>query len=89
KRIIQRCLAVRPDLLPKDQTQLTIKDYIAGLRPCRKGGVRVDAEWITSEEFGKKILICHNYGHGGAGYESSYGTAKHVIKVMKEMLQMQ
>ncbi|CAG8743926.1 21883_t:CDS:2, partial [Dentiscutata erythropus] len=87
-RIIQRCLAVRPDLLPKDQTQLTIKGYGVGLRPCRKGGIRIDAEWITSEEFDKKILICHNYGHGGAWFESSYGTAKHVIKVMKEMLQM-
>ncbi|KAF0333062.1 FAD dependent oxidoreductase [Gigaspora margarita] len=85
-RIIQRCLAICPDLLPKDQAQLTIKGYGVGLRPCRKGGVRVDAEWITSEKISKKILIGHNYGHGGAGFESSYGAANHLIKVMKGML---
>ncbi|CAG8453142.1 5791_t:CDS:2, partial [Scutellospora calospora] len=65
--IIRRCLAVRPDLKPKDQPQLTIKEHIVGFRPCRKGGVRVDAEWTTFRESGKKVLICHNYGHGGAG----------------------
>ncbi|CAG8818848.1 23900_t:CDS:2, partial [Racocetra persica] len=44
-KIIQRCLATRPDLLPKDQTELTIIGHRAGLRPCRKGGVRIEAEW--------------------------------------------
>ncbi|CAI2182507.1 8161_t:CDS:10, partial [Funneliformis geosporum] len=86
KEIIQRCLATRPDLLPKDQTQLTIKRHGVGLRPCRKGGVRIEAEWTISEKFGKKILICHNYGHGGSGYESSHGTAQHALKVLKEAL---
>ena len=68
-----------------------------GIRPCRKGGVRVETEWtsmyfflkknetliehvastffsfvvlfyyLVSEKFGKKILICHNYGHGWSG----------------------
>ncbi|RIA90822.1 hypothetical protein C1645_769041 [Glomus cerebriforme] len=85
--IIQRCLATRPDLLPPGQDKLTIKRSTVGLRPCRKSGTRVEGEWITSEKFSKKkILICHNYGHGGAGFQSSYGTAKHVIEVMKEML---
>lgn len=23
--------------------------------------------YLASEKFDKKILICHNYGHGGAG----------------------
>uniref|UniRef100_A0A1D1XJ57 D-amino-acid oxidase n=1 Tax=Anthurium amnicola TaxID=1678845 RepID=A0A1D1XJ57_9ARAE len=87
--IIQRCLATRPDLLPPDQTQLTIKRNAVGLRPCRKSGTRIEGEWITSENFGKKILVCHNYGHGGAGFQSSYGTAKHVIEIMKEMLAKQ
>ncbi|GBB86078.1 hypothetical protein RclHR1_12520007 [Rhizophagus clarus] len=87
--IIQRCLATRPDLLPPDQTQLAIKRNAVGLRPCRKSGTRVEGEWITSEDLGKKILVCHNYGHGGAGFGSSYGTAKHVIEIMKEMLEKQ
>ncbi|RIA86921.1 hypothetical protein C1645_828569 [Glomus cerebriforme] len=56
-----------------------------GLRPCHKGGVRVETEWTISERFGKKTLICHNYGHGG--YESSYGTVQSALKIMKEILQ--
>jgi hypothetical protein len=86
--IVQRCLAIRPDLLPPDQTKPTIKRSTIGLRPCRKSGIRVEGEWISmhikfflniylygvliffslaSEKFNKKVLVCHNYGHGGAG----------------------
>ena len=45
--IIHRCLATRPDLLPKDQPHLIIKLHGVGLRPCRKGGVRVETEWTS------------------------------------------
>lgn len=87
--IVQRCLTIRPDLLPPGQTKLTVKRSVVGLRPCRQSGTRIEGEWITSEKFDKKILVCHNYGHGGAGFQSSYGTAKHVIEIMKEMLEKQ
>jgi len=85
--IIYRCLATRPDLLPKDQPHLIIKMHGVGFRPCRKGGVRVETEWTTDETFGKKILVCHNYGHGGSGYESSYGTALCALKIIKAILE--
>ena len=55
--IIHRCLATRPDLLPKDQTHLIIKMYGVGLRPCRKGGVRVETEWTSMYFFFKKKMI--------------------------------
>ena len=45
--IVQRCLAIRPDLLPPGQAQLTIKESYVGLRPCRKGGIRIEGEWIS------------------------------------------
>ena len=45
--IIQRCLATRPDLLPPGQTRLEIKRSTVGLRPCRKGGIRIEGEWIS------------------------------------------
>jgi hypothetical protein len=59
--IIHRCIATRPDLLPKNQSQLIIKMHGVGLRPCRKGGVRVEAEWTSMYFFLKKneILIEH------------------------------
>lgn len=48
KKIVERCVATRPDLLSENQ-QIMIKKQGVGLRPCRKGGVRIAAEWtITS-----------------------------------------
>ncbi|CAG8440213.1 1524_t:CDS:10 [Acaulospora morrowiae] len=84
--IIQRCLTLRPDLLPPGQSKLTIKGYGVGLRPCREGGARLDCEWIASKKFDKNVLLCHNYGHGGAGFQTSYGSAKHIIKLMEDKL---
>ncbi|CAG8817171.1 26853_t:CDS:2, partial [Gigaspora margarita] len=84
--IVQRCLSTRSDLLPQDQTNLTIKRNGIGFRPCRKGGIRIEAEWISSEKFGKKVLICHNYGHGGYGFQSSYGAAQNVIEIINKSL---
>ncbi|CAG8527878.1 8719_t:CDS:1 [Ambispora gerdemannii] len=85
--IIKRCLATRPDLLPVGQKELKIKRHGVGLRPARKGGIRVEAEWINSIlGRDKRILVCHNYGHGGYGYQSSYGAALHLIELMKKPL---
>ncbi|CAG8719873.1 8400_t:CDS:10, partial [Gigaspora rosea] len=84
--IIARCLSTRPDLLPKGETKLKIIRHGVGLRPVRKNGVRIEAEWILSEKTGKKILLCHNYGHGGSGWQSSYGASMHVIQTLKQSL---
>ncbi|KAF0412059.1 nucleotide-binding domain-containing protein [Gigaspora margarita] len=84
--IVQRCLSTRPDLLPHDQTNLVIKKNCVGLRPCRKGGMRIDAEWIYLENFEKKILIVHNYGHGCYGFQSSYGAALDVVKIINSSM---
>lgn len=43
---------------------------VAGLRPFRRSGFRVQAESL-----GEKTLI-HNYGHGGCGVTLSWGTAQ-------------
>jgi len=42
---------------------------VSGLRPCRHGGLRLEAE-----KLGAKTVI-HNYGHGGGGITLSLGTA--------------
>ncbi|CAG8773466.1 3546_t:CDS:2, partial [Cetraspora pellucida] len=84
--IVQRCLSTRPDLLPHDQTNLVIKKNCVGLRPCRKGGMRIDAEWIYLENFGKKIFIVHNYGHGSYGFQCSYGAANDVVKIINSSM---
>lgn len=60
----QNTLYTAPDL--SDDRILRV---VAGLRPCRHGGLRLE-----SETLGKKTII-HNYGHGGCGITLSMGTA--------------
>lgn len=50
---------------------------VAGIRPYRKGGVRIERE----EAAGKALV--HNYGHGGAGYTLSWGSAKAAVDLVK------
>lgn len=43
--------------------------YLAGNRPYREGGVRLEKETIEGK------VIYHNYGHGGGGISIAYGCA--------------
>ncbi len=47
---------------------------VAGLRPFRRSGFRVEAVSL-----GEKTLI-HNYGHGGGGISLSWGTAQLAVE---------
>ncbi len=46
----------------------------AGLRPSRKGGVRLELEHFKLKG-GKTVKVIHNYGHGGSGVTISWGCA--------------
>ena len=46
---------------------------VAGLRPFRPTGFRVDAERL-----GRHVIV-HNYGHGGCGVTLSWGTAARAV----------
>ncbi len=48
----------------------------AGIRPYRKTGVRLEAEWLQDK------LIIHNYGYGGSGLTLSFGGAKEVLEIL-------
>ena len=54
-------------LLPDFAGRISI---VAGVRPYREDGVRLDWERIEQK------YIVHNYGHGGAGITLSFGTAR-------------
>lgn len=51
---------------------------VAGIRPCRTGGLRLDSETLGS----KKII--HNYGHGGCGVTLSLGCAAQIPSFVPE-----
>jgi D-amino-acid oxidase len=48
-----------------------------GVRPYRKSGVRIEAEFFN------KTLVIHNYGYGGSGLTLCWGGAQEAIALME------
>ncbi|KAJ7731139.1 D-amino-acid oxidase [Mycena maculata] len=89
--IKERGIEAYPELLPLSKREmrniedLDVVEECVGLRPTRKGGVRAE---VTSLHVGAKIFpIVHNYGHGGAGYQSSWGSARLAVELLKSVLE--
>lgn len=51
--------------------------FVAGIRPFRRSGPRIERE----QQAGKTIV--HNYGHGGAGYTLSWGSALEAADLLR------
>lgn len=82
QRIARRACEHVPELLQgENPTELEIIQHNVGFRPTRKGGVRVECEHMAG--IGN---IVHNYGHGGTGYQASYGCAAEVIALVNSTL---
>ncbi|KAF1810366.1 D-amino-acid oxidase [Eremomyces bilateralis CBS 781.70] len=76
-RIMKRAVALCPSLTNgKGIEALSIIRHGVGLRPLREGGPRVEKERFD----GKWVVHC--YGHGGYGYQSSYGSALEVERLV-------
>ncbi|KAJ3373586.1 hypothetical protein GGF31_000427 [Allomyces arbusculus] len=93
KRILENAVAICPQLQLWPGQKLEVVAHRVGLRPTRKGGIRLEHEWraptTTTKrggKEGKKTLVVHNYGHGGGGYQSSWGSAHHVLQIVHEQL---
>ncbi|KXN81881.1 D-amino-acid oxidase [Leucoagaricus sp. SymC.cos] len=103
--ILTRALKLCPELAPPEiraVRQPNIDDLLShvvgegcGLRPSRKGGIRIESEWWSNK--GKvlpkearneegKVLVVYNYGHAGYGYQSSWGTARKASDLLEEGL---
>lgn len=77
--ILKRCCELCPELGKPEDLQIIARNV--GLRPSRKGGPRIEAE------SGKwKVPVVHCYGHSGAGYQSSWGTAERVLELVQKTL---
>ncbi|BGP13922.1 hypothetical protein JCM10213_002566 [Rhodosporidiobolus nylandii] len=89
ERIKQRCLALNPELLPPNKRgggidDLDVVEEAVGLRPTREKGIRLEIDSIDAG--GRPLPVVHNYGHGGYGYQSSWGSAEAAVKLVKEAL---
>ncbi|OCK80214.1 nucleotide-binding domain-containing protein, partial [Lepidopterella palustris CBS 459.81] len=77
EEILRRAKEWAPELLNK-QAEFEILSVQVGLRPARKGGVRVEIEKVGD------FVICHAYGHAGAGYQNSVGSANKVVRLLED-----
>jgi D-amino-acid oxidase len=80
-RIMKRAVQMCPELTGgKGIAHLDIIRHGVGLRPVRENGTRIEKELIGS------TWVVHNYGAGGAGYQSSYGCAQAAVALIGEVL---
>lgn len=79
---MKRALEIRPQLVGKGQgiEGLDVIRHAVGLRPLRDGGPRIEKENVDG------VVVVHNYGHGGFGYQASYGCAAEAVKLVNEAL---
>ena len=79
-RIMKRAVAACPALTGgKGIEALDVIRHGVGLRPVREGGTRIAKEKIGG------VWVVHNYGAGGAGYQSSYGCAEAAVALVEEV----
>lgn len=77
--ILERAKQFAPELLDANGDFEVVSEQV-GLRPGRKGGARVEIEELN----GGAIVVCHAYGHAGAGYQNSMGSAGKVVRLFGE-----
>ncbi|EPE28508.1 Nucleotide-binding protein [Glarea lozoyensis ATCC 20868] len=80
-RIMKRAVELCPQLTGgKGIEALDVVRHGVGLRPLRTGGVRIEKERVDGG------WVVHNYGHGGWGYQASYGCAGEAVDLVEEAL---
>ncbi|KAL5320608.1 hypothetical protein ACEPPN_011418 [Leptodophora sp. 'Broadleaf-Isolate-01'] len=81
-RIMKRAVELCPALTGgKGIEALDIIRHGVGLRPTRSSGVRIEKEKIGD------TWVVHNYGHGGWGYQSSYGCSEAAKGLVGQVLE--
>ncbi|KAH8723211.1 hypothetical protein GQ44DRAFT_828411 [Phaeosphaeriaceae sp. PMI808] len=78
--IMKRCCELCSELGRPEDLQVISKNI--GLRPSRKGGPRIEIE----KERKWNVPVVHCYGHSGAGYQASWGTAERVLELVQQAL---
>jgi len=91
--ILNRVFTLCPELTPPEiraAREPKVEDLFplileegCGLRPARMGGVRIETEWFEDVRGKRKVPVVHNYGHGGFGYQSSWGSASAALDLLE------
>ena len=76
-QMLENAKQFAPELLNANGEFGVLSSQVA-LRPGRKGGARVEMQNVDG------FVVCHAYGHGGAGYQNSIGSAKKVVRLIDE-----
>lgn len=63
-------------------TDADVLQAIAGIRPCRRGGLRLETE-VFELAHGAKTVV-HNYGQGGCGVTLCFGCAERAADLVDE-----
>ena len=80
-RIMKRAVEMCPALTGgKGIEALSVIRHGVGLRPLRTSGVRIEKEKIEG------TWVVHNYGHGGWGYQASYGCSEGAKELVDDVL---
>ncbi|OWB68208.1 oxidoreductase activity protein [[Candida] boidinii] len=82
ERILKKAKKYVPDLLSPgngNPEEFKIVRYQVGYRPFRNGGYRIEKD-------GENGRVIHCYGHGGAGYQSSWGSAELSVALVNSVL---
>ncbi|KAH8174104.1 FAD dependent oxidoreductase domain-containing protein [Sarocladium implicatum] len=79
--IIKRAKGLSEDLRGEEPEILGV---VAGMRPSREGGARVERETKTIQ--GQSRALVHNYGAGGTGFMAGYGMALDAVQLVEDVL---
>jgi D-amino-acid oxidase len=80
-RIMRRAVELCPQLTSGAGIEgLDVIRHGVGLRPLRAGGARIEKEKVDGQ------WVIHNYGHGGYGYQCSYGCSQEVVQLADDVL---
>lgn len=69
---------------PRGPLDGIVLQHLVGFRPSREGGTRLEREDVRlGDAAGRRTPVVHNYGHGGAGWQSSWGCADDVVALLE------
>lgn len=77
EEILRQAKEWAPELL-NEKGEFEVLSVQVGLRPARKGAARVEIEVLDG------AVVCYAYGHAGAGYQNSVGSASKVVRLLEE-----